>query len=42
MKDNDRAFPGLMSFTNDNGVQRIESGTPGITLKWEKEGNCEL
>jgi hypothetical protein len=33
MKDTDRAFPSLMSFVNNDGVQRIESGVSGMTLK---------
>jgi hypothetical protein len=33
MKDNYKAFPSLMVFENVDGVQRLESGGPGMSLK---------
>jgi hypothetical protein len=33
MKEHDRAFPGLVSFFNEGGIQRIESGVSGMALK---------
>jgi hypothetical protein len=33
MKNTDRAFPSLMTFENADGVQRLESGGSGMTLR---------
>jgi hypothetical protein len=33
MKDTDKAFPSLMTFETVDGVQRLESGGPGMSLK---------